>query len=83
MKDVDQLCGTLIACMKSAQSTTMLQAQKRTGVYVQKSAPWVDASCMDACKTKRAVLQCPHSTIEQKHMAEQQYHFVTVRAKKM
>ena len=81
--DVDQLCDELIACMKSAQSMTMPQACKRSGAVVHKSAPWYDATCKAARKTKRAVLQCVHSTIEQKHDAEQQYHSVTARAKKL
>ena len=81
--DVDRLCDVLITCMKSAQSMTMPQACKRSGAFVHKSAPWYDATCKAARKTKRAVLQCPHSTVEQKHQAEQQYHSVTARAKKV
>ena len=79
----DQFCDVLITCMESAQSMTMPRARMRTRSFVYKSAPWYDANCKAACKTKPAVLQCPHSTAEQKHMAEQYYHSVTARAKKL
>lgn len=81
--DVDQLCEVLITCMKSAQSQTMPQACKRSGPYVHKSAPWYDAECKAARKTKHAVLQCPHSTNGEKRLAAKQYHSVIDRAKKI
>ena len=44
--------------------------------------PWCDQACGDARLARQAVHDCPHSTDEQRCVAEKQYKSVISRSKK-
>lgn len=76
------LAKVLWLCIRVAAHKTMPLARTRRGAPARVSKPWYDQACRDARLARRAVHDCPHSTDEQRLVAEKQYESVVSRSKK-